>query len=450
MMTATTAPAPVRAITDLQLPEEEKVTSGSSARYVRFFIVLLLLLAGGGAYLAYERNPPWLQAVRGTEYETTTVIVKGQNDVALELSGYVAPYRKVSITPRIPGIITYLGFDVGQRVKKGDLLAQLDDASYQADLIQAEAGLQAALSNLAEAKNGAQPEEIEQARTALEAAKSKLAFVTAELERSRKLTLSASEAELDQLLSAQNDAKANVDTLTQKLRLLEKGPRPERIAALEAQVKQAEALVSKAKYFVDNARILAPLDATVLEKNAEVGELLRPEGLNTNLCVLADLSIMEVEVDVQERDLQKISVGRPCKIIPDAFPDREYQGKIDRYQPQVNRSRGVVRVTIRIDQPDEYLLPEMNVRVQILQSPSETPVEETLWIPDSAIRQAQGEAWVFVLDGDVARRRKVELGRKEGKRTQIVSGLSREEVLVLAGDKRLVDGQTVRLKQSAK
>jgi HlyD family secretion protein len=450
MMTATSATAPVRAITDLQLPEQEKVTAGGHSRFVRFVVVVALLLGSGGAYMAYLRNPPWLQAVRGAEYETTPVTVKGRDEVAIELSGFVAPYRKVSITPRIPGNIVHLGFDVGQRVKRGDLLAQLDDASYQADLKQAEAGLQAALSNLAEAKNGAQPEEIEQARTALEAAKSKLAFVTAELERSRKQTLSASEAELDQLLSAQNDARANVDTLTQKLRLLEKGPRPERIAALEAQVKQAEALVAKARYFVDNARILAPLDATVLEKNAEVGELLRPEGLNTNLCVLADLSIMEVEVDVQERDLHKISVGRPCKIIPDAFPEREYLGRIDRYQPQVNRSRGVVRVTIRIDQPDEYLLPEMNVRALILNPPSDEPVVETLWVPDSAIRQSHGEAWVFVLDGEVARRRPVQLGNKEGKRTQIVSGLSRDDVLVIAGDKRLVDGQTVRLKRAAR
>jgi len=448
MTMATSAPA--RAITDLQLPEQEKVTSGGASRFARFTATVLFLAAVGGGYVAYLRNPPWLQAVRGAEYDTVHVKVRGPNDVALELSGFVRPYRKVNISPRIPGTITHLPIDVGQVVKKGDLLAQLDDVSYQADLKQAQAGLQAAQSALDEAKNGAQDEEIAQAETALDAAKFKLAFITGEVQRNKKLTDSTSQSELEQLLSQQNDAQANVNTLEQKLSLLKKGVRPERVSGLEAQVKQAEALVAKAQYFLDNARILAPMDGTVLEKNAEVGEILRPEGLNTGLCVLADLSVMEVEVDVQERDLHKVQIGRPCKIIPDAYSDKQYAGKIDRYQPQVNRARGVVRVTIRIDEPDSLLLPEMNVRAQILEPPSQTPQAETLWAPDAAIYRADGKAWVFLLEGDVAVRRDVQVGDKDGKQVQIVSGVAPDDVLVLAGDKRLVDGQTVRRKKTAK
>jgi multidrug efflux pump subunit AcrA (membrane-fusion protein) len=446
----TAASAPTRAITDLQLPDQEKVTSGGASRFVRFVGTMLFLALLGGGYVAYLRNPPWLQAVRGAEYDTTVVKERGPNDVALELSGFVRPYRKVNMSPRIPGTITALPIDVGQQVKKGDLLAQLDDVSYQADLKQAQAGLQAAQSALDEANLGAQDEELAQAETALTAARSKLTLVSAEVERNRKLKDSTSQSELDQLVSAQNDAQANVDTLELKLKLLKKGPRKERIKALEAQVKQAEALVAKAQYFLDNARIVAPMDGTVLDKSAEVGEILRPEGLNTGLCVLADLSVMEVEVDVQERDLYRVQIGRPCKIIPDAYADKQYAGKIDRYQPQVNRARGVVRVTIRIDDPDSLLLPEMNVRAQILEPPSETPQPETLWISDSAVVRADGKTWVYVLQDEHAVRREVQLGEKDGKQIQVVSGAARDEVLVLAGDKRLVDGQTVRRKQATK
>jgi multidrug efflux pump subunit AcrA (membrane-fusion protein) len=448
MMTATSATS--ADISDLQLPDSEKLTTGGNSRFVRFLAVALPLLVAGGGYIAYLRNPPWLQAVRGAEYDTATVISKGRDEVALELSGFVVPYRKVNISPRIPGTITQLPIDVGQKVKKGDLLAQLDDASYQADMQQAEAAVQVAQSALDEAENGAQPEEFEKARTALDAAKAKLAYATKEVERSKLLPDSTPAAEMDKLLSLQNDAQAQVTTLDQTLKLLEKGARPERLKGIEGQVKQAEALVAKAKYLLDNARITAPMDGTVLDKNAEVGEILRPEGLTTSLCILADLSVMEVEVDVQERDLHKIDVGRPCKIIPDAYSDREYLGKIDRIQPQVNRQRGVVRVTIRIDEPDDHLLSEMNVRALILNPPSDEPVAESLWIPEAAVTRRDGNAWVFVLQDDRAVRRDVELGDSEGKRTKVTSGLAKDDVVVLAGDKRLVDGQTIRLKKSAK
>jgi len=448
MTTVTSVPA--SAITDLQLPEQEKLTTGGVSRFVRLAITLVGLALAGGGYIAYLRNPPWLQAVRGTEYDTATVTARGKDEVALELSGYVVPYRKVNISPRIPGMITELPIDVGQRVKKGDLLAQLDDDSYQADLKQAQAQLKVAQSAYLEAKNGAQPEELEQARISLKAAKKKLEFITADVERNKKLTDSTSQSELDQLLSAQNDAQANVNRLEQQLQLLENGARTETLSRLEGSVQQAQALVDKAQYYVDNTRMISPLDATVLEKNAEVGEILRPEGLTTSLCVLADLSVMEVEVDVQERDLHKIQLGRASKIIPDAYSDHEYLGKIDRFQPQVNRQRGVVRVTIRIDEPDKYLIPEMNVRALIMNPPSDTPVEETLWVADAAVTQKDGQAWVFVLDGDHAAKRTVTVGEKDGKRIQLLTGVHKDDVLVLAGDKRLVDGQVVRRKKSAK
>jgi HlyD family secretion protein len=349
-------------ITSIKLPDSERVTSGGSSRMTRFVIWGVLFLLIGGSVVAYRRNPPWLQELRGSEYKTATVTTKGPDNVALEASGYVVPCRQVRISPRVPGAITLLNFEVGQKVKKGELLAQLDDSNYQADIAQAEAAVQAARSRLEEATNGALPEEVNQARTALDVAKSKLELVTNELDRAEQLGDSVTQSELDQLLSAKKDAQAQVASLDDKLNLIEKGPRPERMKAIQAEVKQAEALLSKARYLLDNTRIVAPLDGTILEKNAEVGEILRPEVLSVSLCSLADMSTMEVEIDVQERELQKVSVGQSCTVIPDAYPNKKYTAKIDRIQPQVIRARGVVRVTIRITTPDEYLLPEMNVR----------------------------------------------------------------------------------------
>lgn len=452
-MTDTASPtAGSPAISALRLPDNERVTSGGSSRMVRFFVwgtLLILLIVGVGAY---RRNPPWLQEIRASvlgnsvEFDTATVAAKGRDEVALEVSGYVVPYRVLNVSPRIPGLITKIGFDVGQKVSKGDVLAQLDDSSYQYDLQQAEAAVQAARSRMEEVQNGAQPEEINQARIAVDVAKSKLELVSNELERAKMLGDSTTDAEMDQMVSAKKDAEAQVASLQDKLKLIEQGLRPERVKAIEAEVKQTEALLNKAKYFLENTKILAPLNGTVLEKNAEVGEILRPEVLSVSLCKLADMSVMEVEIDIQERELYKIEIGRDCVIIPDAYQDKSYAGKIDRLQPMVNRSRGVVRVTIRIENPDEYLLPEMNVRVKIMNPPETEAADETLWIPESAVKKEGDAAHVFRVAEGIAKQTTVELGAKEGRRVEIKSGLAAGDVVVIPGDKRVVDGQQIRTK----
>lgn len=439
-------PAGTPLISAIRLPEAERVTSGGSSRLTRFlFWAVLLGLVGWGA-VTYRKNPAILQELRGADFETTTVTVKENADVALEVSGFVVPYRSLNVSPRIPGAITKLTFEVGQKVKKGELLAELDSSSYEADLQQAEAALLASRSRLEEAQNGALPEEVNQARIAITVAQSKLDLVSSELSRAKQLAESTSQAELDQLVSGQKDAEAQVATLKDKLKLIEQGLRPERVKAIEAEVKQAEALVVKAKYFLDNTKILSPLDGTVLEKNAEVGEILRPEVLSVSLCQLADMSIMEVEIDVQERELEKVEVGRTCTIIPDAYPDRKYTGKIDRFQPMVIRARGVVRVTLRFDQPDQYLLPEMNVRAIIDNPPGDAEKGPTLWISEAAVSKEGEHSIVYVLEGEIARKRVVELGAKEGRKLEVKSGLQQGEVLVLAGGQTLVDGQKIRRK----
>lgn len=441
------SPAPGISISDLQLKDDER-KGGSSLLGSGLFWLVLLGLLGGGAWW-YQNNagamPEW-GVNRTPEFDTATVAPREQAEVALELSGFIVPYRKVNVSPRIPGTVMKLTIDVGKTVKEGDLLAQLDDVTYQADVQQAEAALKAARSRLEEIKAGALAEEIAQAQTAVDGAKSKVDFLKKEVARAESLTDSVSPAELDSLRSSLNDADVNFRSMEQKLQILTKGVRAERRQAAEADVSQAEAVLTKAKYILDNTKIFAPLDGTVLEKNTQVGEILRPEVLSTSLCILADLTTLEVEVDVQERDLQKVEVGRACHIIPDAYPDRKYDGKIDRIQPMVNRSRGVVRVTIRITQPDQYLLPDMNVRAIINNPVTDETAAETLWIPQAAVVTEGDETVVFVLEKEQVRRQVVKLGATEGKQTEVTSGLKNGDVVVLPGEKTLIDGQTIHTK----
>lgn len=451
MATGTQPKSTGLSISDLQLKEHER-SGGSSMMSSGLLWVLVIGALVGGVWW-YQKNPGAFAAL-GTntapEFDTAVVSKKEHVDVALELSGFIVPYRKVNVSPRIPGTVMKLTIDVGKTVKEGELLAQLDDITYQADVQQAEAALKSAKSRLEEIKAGALAEELDQARTAVEGAKSKVEFLKKELARAELLKDSVSPAELDSLRSSLNDADVNAKGMDQKLQLLIKGVRAERRQVAEADIQQAEAVLAKAKYILDNTKIFAPLDGTVLEKNTQVGEILRPEVLSTSLCILADLSTLEVEVDVQERDLQKVEVGRLCQIIPDAYPDKKYVGKIDRIQPMVNRARGVVRVTIRINEPDRYLLPDMNVRAVIENPEMSADAAETLWVADAAIVREKDEAAVFVLEQDRVRRRVVQLGATEGKQTEITSGVKQGDTVVLPNKQTLIDGQTIRTKSAKK
>ncbi len=433
-------------VRSLQLNSTERKTAEFGLRGV-IWLILLSLIAAGVWWVVQQpefSGVPWRNWVPGfkTSREIVPVRVQGGEEILLDLTGYITPKNKVNVSPRIPGLLVDLHFGEGQKVEAGQVMARLDDTGFRADYDQAAAAQLAAESRLLEMRNGALPEELEQSRTAVALAREKLELVDREHARMERIKKDLSESEWDQLVSAQSDARANLKTLEQKLKLLESGPRAERIQAVEAEVAQAKALVAKAKTALDNAVILAPITGIVLERHGEVGENLRPDTLMGGLYVLADLSQLEVQVDVEEQSLGKLQVDQPCRVIPDAYSDRVYSARISRWQPQVNRARAVVRVILSISEPDDLLLAEMNCRAVILSS-NETPEPETLWVPATAVvTEEQGPA-VYVNDKGIARRRAVQTGAAKDIDIQITSGLTKSDQVVLPGKHPLSDGQRV-------
>ncbi len=160
---------------------------------------------------------------------------------------------------------------------------------------------------------------------------------------------------------------------------------------------------------------------------------------------------MEAEIDVQERDLGALKIGGPCEIVPDAYPERVYRGHVNRKQPIVNRQRGVVQVKVTIDNPDEYLLPDMNARVLLLKdAPSNSTSNSLPDMPVRALVPASEPPTVFVLDGQTARRRTIEIGATVGDSVQVRSGLAVGDKIILPGDRSLTDGQPVKVRGQTK
>ena len=153
------------------------------------------------------------------------------------------------------------------------------------------------------------------------------------------------------------------------LKLITDGTREKRILAAEADVHQAEAELTKAQWRRGNCTIVAPISGTILKKNAEVGNLVNPIAFagSTSLCDMADLSKLEIEVSVQERDLHLVHTGQQCQVWAEAFPQRKFAGRA-RLMPIADRGKGAVWVRVEVlDIPKEdegvFLKPEMGAMV---------------------------------------------------------------------------------------
>jgi HlyD family secretion protein len=278
-------------------------------------------------------------------------------------------------------------FEEGALYREGDVIAILDSASYQAQVNEAKASVTSAEQRLEAAVQRRDVQlpasvrkiEVEQAEANLKEAQANKLQADQELERQLRIGTAASVRELQQAQATAASSAARVKNLEATLVLLKEGPRKETLAALEADVKSAQADVDAANarlvsatWRLDNCTIKAPITGTVLTKSAEVGKLVNPMAFSGGgaICDLADLADLEAELKVAEREIAKVRVGMRCTIRPDAYADRIYDGEVYRIMPIANRADNTVNVRVRVklkagETPGTFLKPEMGAVVSI-------------------------------------------------------------------------------------
>ena len=142
-----------------------------------------------------------------------------------------------------------------------------------------------------------------------------------------------------------------------------------RLDGARANLKEAEASLDLARTYLDWTVIRSSLDGVVLEKLADVGELVTPQsfggtrGPSTALLAIADPKDLQVEIDLNEADLAKVFRNQKCKVSPEAYPDKAYEGFVVEIAPEANRQKGTLQVKVQIKNPDEFLTPELSARV---------------------------------------------------------------------------------------
>lgn len=303
--------------------------------------------------------------------KTAAVATLGPDAIALESSGYVIAKHQVLVSPQVSGRLMRLNIEEGRRVEKGEVLAEVDPTEYQADVQQLEGALKRAKAELLELETGSRPQEIASAIADLQEQEALIPRLESEFRRQRQLVQSnaVSRSDFEQAESAYQSTKRRVERLRQQLDMLKEGPRKERIEVARAAVVQAEANLAKAQWRLSNCTIRAPISGTILKKNAEEGNLVNPVAFNGSfsICDIADLSDLEIDLNIQERDVSRVFQGQRCVVRSIAFSKRPYEGVVSRLMPIADRAKGAVpvRVAVRVPEEEEgvYLKPEMSATV---------------------------------------------------------------------------------------
>ena len=426
--------------------------SGWATRWIISGVLLFLVL--GVARFAYSKLNT------ATEVETVRVravnpgSAAAQGETILNATGYIVAHHKIEVAAKVVGKVSWIGVEKGDRVREGQVLVRLEDDEYRASLQQAKGNLSNLLARLAELQHGSRPEEIAVTTANLEQSRADLENARVNLERARKLAAEGVVAKqsLDDAQARFDGQQARVNSLVKTDALSRLGPRQEQIDAVRGQVEQARGTVAYAETQLANTIIRAPVTGTILERAVEKGEFVTTSfvgdrGAKGYVVSLADLNDLQVELDIAQNDFAKLHRDQKATITTDAFPDRKYQGQIFEVSPEANRQKATVQVKVKVNNPDEYLRPEMNSSVSFLNDAKPAAAESAntaprIVIPPSAVR---GDTVFVVLNGKAVART-VRTGSTTASGVVVEQGLIGGEDLVLAAPVGLKNGDRVHVK----
>ena len=421
-------------------------------RYIVIGIALVAALSlGVGAYRLFAGNVAEVEVTRAAA-ENSDV-----GGVVLSASGYIVAHHKINVNSKVTGRVRWIGVEKGDKVKEGQVLVRLEDDEFRAQYQQAHGAAENARAFYQELQHGSRPEEIQQTEHNLAEARATAANDKIILERTRNL---AAQGVLSQ--QALDDATARYEADQQRVNALEKvfqlskiGPRAEEIARAKGGMIQAEGQEAYAKAQLDATVIRAPVTGTILERTAEKGELVTsmfasqaeggPQG---QVVSLADLNDIQVELDIAQDDFARLGPKQKGIVAVDAFPDRKYDGVIAEISPEANRQKATVQVKVQIQNPDEYLRPEMNATVKFLADESKKKDSRQpagVLVPASAVRAHDGSKVVFLAFDGKAMMRNVQIvsTRANG---LLVSGLNGGEAVITSAPQDLKDGAKIKIK----
>lgn len=339
----------------------------------------------------------------------------------LDGTGYVVARRQATVSSKATGKVVEVFIEEGMIVKEGQLLATLDDSLQQTQYELSKA-------------------QVDEAKAMLDELDIQIEQANLDVERTSELAAKqhASESELDRARLTLEGLQAQKNRLQKSIDVAQ--------TALELQ-----------RQYLDDMQIRAPFDGIVIAKAAQPGEMISPVSggggfTRTGICTIVDMDSIEVQVDVNEKYINRVSPDQPATVTLNSYPDTRMPAEVIAIIPTADRSRSTVRVRIRFLERDSRVLPDMGVSVSFLEEGSEIEREELpigVEVPSTALIEISNRTFVWLIEDSAVSRREVTVGGTNGSRSIISDGLERGDLVVAdaATDsaKDLADGQEIVL-----
>ncbi|MGO9864937.1 MAG: efflux RND transporter periplasmic adaptor subunit [Terriglobales bacterium] len=372
---------------------------------------IVAVLAVSGAVYAFKGETPTVEVAPAHAQAEA-------REVLLNASGYVTPRRRATIAAKITGRVTQMIADEGLHVREGEVLAVLDDSDARVRL------------NSAKADRDATAAALKDLQVQLE---------NADRELRRTQALEKQGVSSPQALDL---ARTAADSLRAKITLTEE------------QTQAAEERIRVAQQDLDNCTVRSPFTGIVVSKDAQEGEMVSPMTAGggftrTGIATVVDMKSLEVEVDVNESYIARVTEAMPVTAVLDAYPDWQIPAKVRTVIPTADRQKATVKVRISFDKLDPRILPDMGVKVTFLGAePKAAPAGAArLLVPQAAVRNENGNNVVYIYRDERVERRAVSVGNARGSDREIVAGLADGDQVVVSGFDGLSDGARVKLKK---
>ena len=393
------------------------------------WVVVLALAAGGASLYPSARN--WVDEQRALEVDVARVTqmaasTSGGSEAlpVLVATGYVVARHSSDVGVKVGGRIATLRIEEGTRVRQGQVIAEIEHADIDAQL-------EAARRAVAEA---------DAQRVQAVAARGEDART---LERQRALM---------------KDGITTTAALTAAESALEVSDA--RVKSAEAAIASAAARVRVIEEALENTNVRAPFDGSVIRKRAEVGETVSPFGVAGQatreggaIATIADLNELEVQTEVSENSVAKLTATMPAAVKLQAYPDVTYKGRLRQIFPSADRAKAIVEVRVSILDADAHVKPEMTASVTfqephapVTASSTAMPAVPAILVPKRAVAAQGSQGTVWVVTGGTASRRPVVLGADRIDQLEVKSGLVPGEAVILNAPSGLTDRARVRVK----
>lgn len=374
-------------------------------------IVLVLLVAGFGGW--------WMLGHRAVTVHTATAVAAANDPGAgavLQATGYVTARRQATVSAQITGTLTEVLIEEGDRVKKDQVLARLDDSEYKAAL-----------------------------DTAVAQARAAHALVNQfQAQLAQNLRDAARDDELVKQGLVSRQATEQARTLADSTRA--------QLVSQEKQAVAADAEVVEAQVNYDYCVVRAPFDGVITTKDAQVGEIISPFSTGgftrTGVGTIVDMDSLEVDVDVNEAYIGRVTPKMTAEAVLDAYPDWRIPAHVIAIVPAADRGKATVKVRVAMEQKDARIVPDMGVRVSFLEAKQSTTTQgpKGVFVPAKAVVQRDGNASVFIVTDGKARRQTVQPSAQDfGDKRLIPASVNAGDTVVVSPPDDLHNGSEVKI-----